>query len=196
MYCSDCHGGSTAANTVVPSGNRPWGPHGSEHAFLLKGTWTANTGSDTRDAPGPTDPNNGICFKCHDFRTYADRNGDNNDSGFSGSKSNNLHAFHVDQIESIHCSWCHTAVPHGWKNKALLVNLNDVGAEAGNASPVEVAINGDASVYNQGPYYMNAKLKVITFATSGSWEESNCGSASGQQGQGRDWMRNVCTNPP
>ena len=76
------------------------------------------------------------------------------------------------------------------------MNLNDVGAEAGNASPVEVAINGDASVYNQGPYYMNAKLKVITFATSGSWEESNCGSASGQQGQGRDWMRNVCTNPP
>ena len=25
--------------------------------------------------------------------------------------------------------WCHVAVPHGWKNKSLLVNLNDVGPE-------------------------------------------------------------------
>ena len=196
MYCSDCHGGSTAADTVVPSGNRPWGPHGSEHAFLLKGTWNSATGSETRDAPGPTDPNNGLCFKCHDYRTYADRNGDNNDSGFSGPKSNNLHAFHVDRIDKIHCSWCHTAVPHGWKNKALLVNLNDVGAEAGFAPPIEVSISGDSSVYNQGPYYLNSKLKVLTFATSGTWEETNCGSASGEQSVGREWMQNVCTNPP
>ncbi|UCD68711.1 MAG: hypothetical protein JSW48_00950 [Betaproteobacteria bacterium] len=196
MYCSDCHGGSTAADTVVPSGNRPWGPHGSEHAFLLKGTWNAFTGSETRDAPAPTDPNNGLCFKCHDYQTYADRNGDNNDSGFSGSKSNNLHALHVDRIEKIHCSWCHTAVPHGWKNKALLVNLNDVGAEAGVAPPIEVSISGDSSVYDQGPYYLNAKLKVRTFATSGSWEDTNCGSASGEQGVGQEWMKNVCTNPP
>jgi len=196
MYCSDCHGGGTAANTVVPSGTRPWGPHGSENDFILKGIWNALTGSATRSAPGPTDPNNGACFKCHDFRTYADRNGNNNSSGYSGPKSSNLHAFHTDKIEHMRCSWCHTAVPHGWKNKALLVNLNDVGAEAGTVGSTEVTINNSGAVFNQGPYYMNAKLKVITFARSGTWQETNCGSASGQQGTGRDWMRNVCTNPP
>ncbi len=196
MYCSDCHGGSTAPNTVVPSGVRPWGPHGSEHDFLLKGTWDSRTGSGSRDAPGTTDPNNGVCFKCHDYRTYADRNGDSNSSGFGGPKSNNLHAFHTDKLERIRCSWCHTAVPHGWKNKALLVNLNDVGAEAGLAASTEVPITGANVVYNQGPYYNNAKLKVRTFARSGSWQDTNCGSASGAGGVGRDWMRNVCFAPP
>ena len=97
--------------------------------------------------------------------------------------------------------WCHVAVPHGWKNKALLVNLNDVGTEAGLAPGTEIAIGGDADVYNQEPYYSNAKVKILTFATSGNWEESNCGSAGanipGNDVQtGRDWMRDVCSNPP
>lgn len=196
MYCSDCHGGSTAGNTVVPSGVRPWGPHGSEHDFILKGTWSAATGSGSRETPAPVDPNNGLCFKCHDYRTYADRDGDSNSSGFSGSKSNNLHAFHTDKLERIRCSWCHAAVPHGWKNKALLVNLNDVGPEAGLAGSTEVPITSANTVYNQGPYYNNAKLKVRTFARSGNWEDSNCGSAGGGGGVGRDWMRNVCFAPP
>ncbi|MBI4693893.1 MAG: hypothetical protein HY749_07715 [Gammaproteobacteria bacterium] len=199
MYCTDCHGSNTANNSVVPPGGedgKPWGPHGSTNDFLLKGVWSAATGSATRDAPAATDPENGLCFKCHDYRTYADRNGNNRDSGFSGSKSSNLHAFHTDKIEHIRCSWCHTAVPHGWKNKALLVNLNDVGPEAGRPGGSEVPILNLQQTYTQEPYYMNAKLKVITFARSGTWEASNCGSASGTPNQGRDWMKEVCSNPP
>ncbi len=200
MYCGDCHGSNTAPATVVPSGSNPWGPHGSGNDFLLKGTWDDQTGGDTREVPA-TDPDNGLCFKCHDYRTYADRNGDNNSSGFSGERSNNLHAFHTDQIESMHCSWCHVAVPHGWKNKALLVNLNDVGPEAGLAPGTEVAIGANADVLNLEPYYFNAKLKVRTFAESGNWTETNCGSAGtamagNSTATGRDWMRAVCTNPP
>ena len=89
-----------------------------------------------------------------------------------------------------------TAVPHGFKNKALLVNLNDVGAEAGEAGGTEISIGSDGQTYTRGPYYVNAKLKILNFATSGNWQESDCGSASGQGGSGRDWMRNVCENPP
>ena len=51
--------------------------------------------------------------------------------GFFNGGQGNLHAFHVDKIERLRCTWCHVAVPHGWKNKALLVNLNDVGPEVG-----------------------------------------------------------------
>jgi hypothetical protein len=200
MYCSDCHGSSTNPSTAVPSGNNPWGPHGSTNEFILKGSWNDQTGGQDRDVP-VNDPNNGICFKCHNYQTYADRNGDSLNSGFSGSKSNNLHAFHADNVGRLHCMWCHTAVPHGWKNKALLVNLNDVGAEAGLPSGTEIASNGNADVYNQEPYYFNAKLKVRTFARSGNWEDTNCGSAGanipGNNTQsGRDWMRDVCSNPP
>jgi len=192
--------GTTAAESVVPAGNNPWGPHGSANDFVLKGTWDDQTGGQGRDNPAP-DPANGLCFKCHEKETYADRNGDNRNSGFGGSKSNNLHAFHTDNVGSMHCMWCHTAVPHGWKNKALLVNLNDVGAEAGLPPNTEIAIGGNADVYNQEPYYFNAKLKVRTFAQSGNWEETNCGSAGtniagNNTTNGRDWMRDVCSNPP
>ncbi len=66
-------------------------------------------------------------------------------------------------------------------------------------------MNNTAQAYNQEPYYMNAMLKVRTFAASGTWTEANCGSSSsstafGTNGNstatGRDWMRAVCTNPP
>lgn len=200
MYCSDCHGSNTGPTTVAPSGTNPWGPHGSTNDFLLKGAWDDQTGGQTRDVP-VTDPNNGLCFKCHDFQTYADRNGDSLDSGFSGGGENNLHAVHADRIESMHCTWCHLAIPHGGKNKALLVNLNDVGIEAGLPSGTEISIGADGDVYDQEPYYLNAKLKIRTFATSGNWNEDNCGSAGanipGNDTQsGRDWMRDVCSNPP
>jgi hypothetical protein len=191
MYCSDCHGSTTLNGTVEPTGNQPWGPHGSNSDFLLKGSWNDSTGSSQ----------DGLCFRCHSYTNYAteqnegDRSGF--ESGFGGPADTNLHAFHAKRIDApLQCSWCHTAVPHGWKNKAFLVNLNDVGAEAGLADGTEVPITSDAQTYDGGPYYMDAKLKILNFRPSGTWREQDCGSASGQQGTGRDWMRNVCENPP
>ena len=92
-------------------------------------------------------------------------------------------------------------VPHGAKNKGLLVNLNDVGLEAGLAPGTEIAIGSSAETYDQQPYYFNAKLKIVTFATSGNWTEENCGSAGASlpgndQQTGRNWMGDVCSNPP
>ena len=192
MYCSDCHGSNTGIGTSTPSGGEdgnPWGPHGSTNNFILKGDWSQNTG---------TGNNNDLCFKCHDYTLYATR-GDGN-SGFGGSKDSNLHSFHADKIERLRCSWCHVAVPHGWKNKGLLVNLNDVGPEGGQPAGTQVRNNTTAG-YTNGPYYLNAMLKIVSFATSGNWEETNCGSAGapGNGEIGRDWMRDSnenCENPP
>ncbi|MDH3560845.1 MAG: hypothetical protein OEN52_07825 [Gammaproteobacteria bacterium] len=197
MYCSDCHGSTTGAGTVVPGGNNPWGPHGSSNDFILKGTWDSSTGSDS----------NGLCFRCHNHTNYATEQNEGNrsnfESGFGGpDRDTNLHAFHAKRIgRNLQCMWCHVAVPHGWKNKALLVNLNDVGAEAGLPAGTEIAIGANADVYNQEPYYHNAKLKIISFATSGNWQDSNCGSAganiAGNDTQtAKEWMRTVCENPP
>jgi len=191
MYCSDCHGASTANGTVEPSGNDPWGPHGSNNDFILKGTWSSSTGNN----------NSGLCFRCHSHTNYATDQNEGGDagfeSGFGGNKDTNLHAFHAKQVgKNLRCSWCHAAVPHGWKNKALLVDLNNVGPEAGQPPGTEISITGNGQVYNQGPYYMNAKLKVINWRDSGTWREQDCGSASGQLGTGKDWMGDVCENPP
>ncbi|MBL0122587.1 MAG: hypothetical protein IPP88_07580 [Betaproteobacteria bacterium] len=204
MYCSDCHGSDTAANTVVPNGGEngsPWGPHGSNNNFILKGEWSAGTGTGARDNGFTA---NALCFKCHDPNNYADRNGignvSNRTTGFYNSSKGNLHAFHTDKIQRLRCTWCHVAVPHGWKNKALLVNLNDVGPEVGLAAGTQVR-NNTTAPYSRAPYYLNAALKVRTFAASGNWQDTDCGSAGapGNGRNGKDWMAGSsesCDNLP
>ncbi|MFM9845841.1 MAG: hypothetical protein ACKVP3_01605 [Hyphomicrobiaceae bacterium] len=196
MYCSDCHGSETAIGTIVPAGGedgRSWGPHGSINNFILKGAWDQSTGG-----PGTQDH---ICFKCHAYDHYAVREPARDfPSGFGGSKDQNLHAFHADKIGRLRCTWCHVAVPHGWKNKGFLVNLNDVGPEAGVPAGTQVRNNTTAG-YTNGPYYLNAMLKVRTFATSGNWEDTNCGSAGapGNGEAGKNWMKDSsenCNSPP
>jgi len=192
MYCSDCHGSNTGLGTSAPSGGEngnPWGPHGSTNNFILKGNWDRNTG---------TGNSNDLCFKCHDYTRYATDSGGN--SGFGGNKDSNLHSFHADKIGNLRCSWCHVSVPHGWKNKAFLVNLNDVGPEAGLPAGTQVRNNTEAG-YTNGPSYNNALLKTRNFRSSGTWRDSDCGSAGspGNGENGRDWMRDSsenCENPP
>lgn len=187
MYCSDCHGSNvTSTTSVVPNGTlagtgtstgtgSPWGPHGSANPFILKGTWTGSSSTGTTP----------LCLKCHDPTSS---------SGFSGAKPN-LHQHHVDKVGAIQCTWCHVAVPHGWKNKALLVNLNDVGEEAGLGAGAskEVSMNGLSDYYTQAPYYLEAKNKIVSFARSGNWQFGNCGSA-GKSGTGLTTGRINSTN--
>ncbi len=200
MYCTDCHGSNTnSATSVVPDGGdgvggKVWGPHGSSNNFILKGTW---------DTAGVVPDSNGLCFKCHNKESYSPVTlpATYPQSGFScvnclgaagmgagacnmnaGSETN-LHIGHKQLVGELRCSWCHTAVPHGWKNKALLVN---VGLDAGTTlTPVQ-----------QAPYYQNAYLggnatTGIIFATSGNWVDTDCGGG----GAGGGWMNNSCNAP-
>ncbi len=217
MYCSDCHGSDTAEGTALPSGGEngnPWGPHGSNNDFILKGVWGKDAGATGRDSGYTADM---LCFKCHDPTVYTTRNDSGHKSGFWNSSRGNLHNYHIDKIQKLHCTWCHVAVPHGWKNKSLLVNLNDVGEEAGQGAGAskEVSINGSGDYYTQEPYYLEAKLKISSFAASGNWSDSNCGSrgksgtglttgrinstngqTSNTSGTGKNWMGSTCSNPP
>ena len=182
MYCSDCHGSATAPDTVVPNGGEdgnPWGPHGSSNNFILKGQWNQSVGTSTPDA---------LCFRCHDYNQYANPSpatvqksgfccgGMGGMGGMGGGvgSGTNLHVYHAGVVKSRggvwRCSKCHEAVPHGWKNKAFLVNLNDIGPEAG--LPAGTA---KSQPYSQGPYYLGAWLKVNSFAKSGQWSAGNCG---------------------
>jgi hypothetical protein len=204
MYCSDCHGSNvTAATSVVPNGGEngePWGPHGSDNNFILKGAWSNASAT--------------LCFKCHDRNVYSPVNDSrkaDRTTGFCCRSGDQLHWYHWNKItgstptQILKCNWCHAAVPHGWKNKSLLVNLNDVGPEAGQAGNAEWSMGANNQAYNQEPYYLNAKLKVRTFAASGTWTDANCGSrGSGSvfgtnvnnTQTGKDWMKAVCSNPP
>jgi len=179
MYCSDCHGNNTNNGTTVPTGDNAWGPHGSNNNFILKGDWNAATTGSTGT--------NQLCFRCH---STGYRNGSIN-SGFGTDKGDG-HEIHADKIRNasprgaLRCTMCHVALPHGWKNKAFLVNLNDVGPEGGQAEGTNVSGKG----YTNGPYYRNAYLRVRNWSKSDQWNESDCGKSSSNDG--RDWMRNTC----
>lgn len=224
MYCTDCHGNDTDPGTSAPVGGvdgNVWGPHGSENVFLLKGPWSNVTGSGREDD---------LCFKCHDYRQYGEittTGGGNTppyalDSGFkrvdTGSPGScigtsvevNAHIAHGwylgtqpgTQNKGMRCTYCHIAVPHGWKNKVFLTNLNDVGPEGGLPAGTQVR-NQITNRYYKYPYYNGAVLKVKSFARSGEWLDTNCGSAGppGNGMVGALWMQSessseACINPP
>lgn len=218
MYCTDCHGvgNGTTANSE-PGSNLPWGPHGSNNDFILRGNMSRGIGQDPA-----TKNDNGICFKCHSANAYgSDGTGSTGSSGFGSGKGcqndgvsgacdktpgSNGHTFHESTIErDMVCTWCHIAVPHGWKNKALLVNLNDIGPEAKCRSidnttygispsctvgqPIAAGSRitrgvGGNNGYDNPPYYVNSRLRIKGFAKSGRWGEGHCVS--------KDEMINLC----
>jgi hypothetical protein len=215
MYCSDCHGSNTNLGTVVPGdgseNSSPWGPHGSSNDFILKGPWSGDRNGGTGELQGSPGADNHLCFKCHDFDQYANPAAPVQASGFSTNGMcggmcggmfgmGNLHIFHANQVTNFRCNFCHVAVPHGWKNKNFLVNLNDVGPESTNGDRGEVR-NGTTQAYTNPPYYNRAVLKVNRFVPSGSWNPNNCGSAgiSGNRQLGVNWMAfstETCGNVP
>jgi len=187
MYCSDCHGSDVASLTdVVPDNGEdgnPWGPHGSANPFVLKGTWDNETG-----AAGATDT--GICFKCHDWNQYGNpNNGAPQLSGFRAQAPSaqctlnnediNLHIGHAARIGvNLECTWCHAAVPHGYKNKAMLIDIT-----------TDSACNG-VEPCTDGPYMLEGYLGgggAINWVASGQWVSNDCG--------GRNWMNNTCNAP-
>ena len=202
--------GNGSAPTWTENGNS-WGPHGSMASFLLKGpsnTLTATTAaSDT------------LCFRCHDAAQYADASGITTNalnSGFGGtgndlaygqpiSNLHQRHAYYTTQGGVLHattsawpatangtyrCTMCHTGTSHGWKNKAFLANLNDLGPELNKTSnttngggalggeiapgPVTLAVGANVPIgtqapgtmapvptgYTNGPYYQGALLRI------------------------------------
>ncbi|NOY62343.1 MAG: cytochrome c3 family protein [Gammaproteobacteria bacterium] len=208
MYCTDCHGSNTPPGTAVPVGGENgfvWGPHGSNNNFLLKGDWSDQTGGQSAGGTGgkPAD----LCFKCHDFGDYGQSRNPLDLPGASGFKiatqqpqgcieANflhvNLHSAHITGLTGnnfFRCTFCHVAVPHGWKNKVFLANLNDIGLEGNEVPGTQVRRKEEARYYN-GPYYNGSTLKVRNFARSGEWIPDNCGS-SGEPGNGQfgvNWM--------
>jgi len=180
MHCSDCHGsdGSWTQGTG-PDLRRTQGPHGSSNQFLLKGSWgTGNT---------PATP--GFCGNCHNPSAGTTGTGDasTRPSGFN-DPGDNGGGGHGNSHGDKSCMRCHIAVPHGWKNKAFLVNLNCVGSEAGQAS---CTVN--TPPLTAAPYYNGARLRIRIWQPSGNWTIASCGSnGPSDPNQGEKWMNAQC----
>jgi len=154
MYCSDCHNNDT-------SGAK--GPHGSANDNLLIAPYNVNTGDAT-----PTD----LCFSCHKFSAYANKDTPNDasvTSNFSGAGFENLHIRHAAITNSgadpqpYTCSLCHVARPHGWKNRALLIDLSAGVADA---------------VLDPLYHTAQARLSIDNYSDPGAWVKMDCNSSS------------------
>lgn len=182
MYCSDCHGdpGSWTAGTG-PNNAVAQGPHGSSKPFLLKGDWVLDSTSN-RPTTSQTPSSPGVCGNCHAPKGSV--------SGFAGATEAS-HGW--DGKDGVPCNYCHIALPHGWKNKAFLVNTNCVGPESGRTD-LTYDSNGCSSgarasdgYVEAPPYYRRALLRINAWRVSGSWAETACGD-----GSGKTWMTEVC----
>jgi hypothetical protein len=205
-----------------------WGPHGSSNNFILKGPWSGARSNGTgqgqpshlcfkcHDYTQYGDPNNssplnsGFALDGGMMDGGGGMGGGGGGGGCMGGGMmcmgmmtggmNNLHIFHANQVSNFRCNLCHVAVPHGWKNKNFLVNLNDVGPEGGLSVGTQRR-NGTTAGYVNGPYYNRAVLKVRSFAGSGTWSPADCGSAGapGNGASGVNWMAGsseACNNVP
>ena len=162
MQCNNCHGQSSSWQPGVgPIASQPQGPHGSQWPFLLKGKW------DTTVAIGGTGFGAGLCMDCHQPGT----GGSTGATGFSPEGHN--HGADLDAMKMAPCMNCHIAVPHGWKNKAFLVNLNCVGTETGRVGNCDVVGAGSWNNQTMPPYYYSARLTISSWQRSGTWTKSN-----------------------
>lgn len=102
-YCSDCHNNANSASQGI-------GPHGSPRLHILDQTSDYTTvDNNIRPASGE------ICFKCHEYNTYAGDGPGSNTLFRDGS--DNLHKKHVTE-ERAPCYLCHDT--HGSEQLHLI----------------------------------------------------------------------------
>ena len=190
MYCSDCHGSSSPyvegdvnTHNVEPAPDGAWGPHGSDNSFILKGNW------DTKELDLVTA--NELCIRCHALHSYSDISiASAKRSGFSNSSWINLHWIHsymLSAVDRLRCTWCHAAIPHGWRNKALLVDIS--------SDPESTCVDGpDIDSFidtpcDSPPYIQKAYLGgagPVNWRVSGEWQAQDCNNQTGSGCGG--WM--------
>lgn len=165
MTCTECH-----SDALSGAGAGPKGPHGSDVWPILWAPYTWRTGQ-----PGTQGD---ICFKCHDAGAYGVDGVDDNTStghqtGFSdGSK--NLHVKHVI-MRNQPCQGCHSAVPHGWKRRAMLVFGRGPGGVEGDPRPYNShnVYGPNPNGGNWTPYGIPSEAPIDQ-AVSGKWTRSDC----------------------
>jgi predicted CXXCH cytochrome family protein len=172
--CSECHSDS---NPFLPGLK---GPHGADVWPILWGPYDRTTGM--------INTQNHLCFKCHDWMIYAgttDYNGTALKTGFratTGQGLRNMHARHVN-LRDMPCLACHTAVPHGMPNRALLVYGRGAkkDPEPYNAhNQMAVCENATYLANNMcNDYGINSNITNVNAIASGTWKRTDCHNGSG-----------------
>lgn len=149
MACTDCHASDSSLGSART-------PHGSQYNYMLKKRFKAVSGAS--DNTGSTGTQSDLCFDCHEWATYG-RGGEGGNRTNFRKENDNLHR--KSDHARAGCFQCHSAVPHGFKRKHLIVYVSD--------GP---------------PYYLagGEGITSYTHANGGAYSESNCATTSGCHG--------------
>ncbi|HTN95023.1 MAG TPA: hypothetical protein VMJ33_10605 [Gallionella sp.] len=215
MYCSDCHGSQTnLMDGVVPFGGdngNSWGPHGSNENFLLKGEWKTDSVptvandtlcfrcheysqyADPSGSPSPPALRSGFGGSGNDvygvpINNLHQRHAFYTTQGGTTLPDSSISTWPVAANGQLRCTMCHTGTAHGWKNKAFLVNLNDLGPElnlitggfgpagalGGEISPASTSCNGNTTLcagdnVPKGTYVPSTMLSVPAGYSNGPY---------------------------
>ena len=159
MYCSDCHTNTddTAAKNGSGTPLSPQGSHNDEVATCETCHVNGQYNFDGVAVPVTSGFACGVGAVTCTAPTTA-------------GNSNNLHIYHASVAiagdnKNI-CSNCHVKVSHGWENKALLGNTNDV-------------LSTDTRYYGLVSDADGIKSKIDVMEVSGDWDKGSCGTAGG-----------------
>ncbi len=176
--CADCHSPQN-----FPSSAGPKGPHGSDIWPIAIGKFdhTTGVGSGDKDSSRGGESrsstfNNHMCFKCHDKNVYGGGSDSSKDdghrTGYSKGGDKNLHYYHVEGKEA-QCTTCHSAIPHGWKNKALLIH-----GTGRNPSPAPYNNHGGFQYKDDKTHHYGINSATpINSIPSGGWRKEVCHDA-------------------
>ena len=174
MYCSDCHGTNTAQGTVVPTGDGP-GDRTGRTTTSSSRALESHGGSRTRR-------------QCVSVATAARTMPDDRmarDRAVSRWRNDNLHTSSIARgcgaFDATGAMWpCRTAGRTRRSSSTSMTSGRRPDFRRGRKSQ-----STRPQTYNVGPYYMNAKLKIRNFATSGNWREAGLRFGHNQQGPDR-----------
>ena len=147
MACTDCHAGDVSSGTAQ-------GSHGSAYGFMLSKRFKAQAGA--TDNTGATGTQADLCFTCHNWNTYG-RGGSGTATNFRKG-SDNLHRMSAHARAG--CFQCHSAVPHGFKRKHMIVYVTD-GAPYYQSDPINYPTR-------------KGGIQAYAHANGGSYSENNC----------------------
>lgn len=163
MTCTECH-----SDALSGTGAGPKGPHGSDVWPILWAPYDGSTGvSGTEDH---------LCFKCHKASVYGGPGGSSLDwqsTGFSGGTGptgtgpkRNWHYRHIE-LRQMPCQACHSAVPHGWKRRAMLIY--------GTGTPDPEPYNSHSKyLINGSSVYGIPSARDVDAVASGTWARPLC----------------------
>ncbi|MFZ5445489.1 MAG: cytochrome c3 family protein [Myxococcota bacterium] len=110
ILCTDCHNSEETTDVLGSarsSAANPKGPHGSDHAAILRANYDTTTGVNAAPYPSFNPTHFALCFLCHDGQRLLTFSTNFVQPAGVGAGQGNLHRLHLQTRTFASCAECH-----------------------------------------------------------------------------------------